>query len=864
MKRTLLIIILLCVVSVVRAATIPDDFNRADTTLSSDTSLIGANWAQAAGSANRWRIGGNTIHAQTAAAPGILFNTAWPTENGDGDSFTVSLDVAGQSVSVWSGVAFNYNNPSNYYTVRFKTGYDDYQILGKRSDGSWQTIASGDATSVFTVGTFYTIEVSSDTAYTYGFTITETGSGTLVAQNPSVVDNESLCTGGYAGLSLDSASPSVEFAQFDNFSLSAASDTKETAFDNFNRTDTTESADPSLIGSHWQQDSSVNAWQIDGNTLYSHSQEVPPEALFNNEVQTLNENGYSFNLGMDVAGQASASWQGVVFNYNNPSNFYTLRFKAGYTDYQLLGKRSDGSWKVIRSGQASATFAIGTFYHLSVSSDAAHTYRFSIAETGSGTVMAPETELTDDESLSSGGYAGTYFSAAGRRVRYDNFLLETYSETPPDPAAGFAFNLVAETPTQPPYQILESLGIEPVWAATPVGFALLTESNRQFVAYYDANRQMTIAQRTLGSPAWTFKKLDSYLLWDSHNYITIALDADGYLHVSGNMHVVPLIYFRSTNPYDVTSLQQIAGMVGDREQEVTYPKFLENANGEMIFTYRDGSSGDGDQLYNIYDEATQTWSRLIDSPLADGEGTRNAYFVGPTLGPDGWFHITWVWRENPGCESNHDLSYAKSQDLVNWFRADGIAVPLPFKLGTPGLIVDPVPVYGGMLNGNGKIGFDFQNRVILTYHKFDENGNTQIYNARWENGAWAIHRTTNWDYRWYFSGGGSIITEVNIGTVEQIDGELRLPWSHIIEGSGEFILDETTLWGARYIARRRWPSEIGSVRSTFPEMRVKLRWDTNRDSGYILRWEALPNNRDLPRDPPYPDPSLLEVYKIVK
>jgi len=853
---------MLCVVSATLALTVEDGFDRADTALSNDTSLIGADWAQAAGSANRWRVGSNTVYAQTSTAPGILFNTAWPTESGNGDHFTVSLDVAGQGVSVWSGVVFNYNNPSNYYTLRFKAGYDNYQFLGKRSDGSWKVITSGHASSVFAVGSFYTLSVSSDTAYTYGFSIVETGAGTLVAQHPGAADPENLCTGGYAGLSLDSAHATAEHARFDNFSLSPEWDTKEVAFDNFNRIDTAESADPSLIGSHWKQDGLLNAWQIDDHSLYSHSLEMPPEALFNDEVQTLNENGYSFNLGMDVAGQVSASWQGVVFNYNNPSNFYTLRFKTGYTDYQLLGKRSDGSWKVIRSGQAASPFAIGTFYRLYVSSDTAHTCRFSITEVASGTVTVPETELADDETLSSGGYAGTYFSGAGQRVRYDNFLLETLSETPPEPMAGLSFNLVAATPTQPNYTILESTDIDLVWSATPVGFALLTESNRQFVGFYDANRQMTIGQRTLGSPTWTFKKLDSYLEWDSHNYIEMALDSEGYLHVSGNMHVVPLIYFRSTNVYDVTSLQQISDMTGERELECTYPKFLKNQSGELVFNYRDGSSGDGDQIYNIYDVQSQTWSRLIDTPLADGEGLRNAYFVGPTMGPDGWFHISWVWRETPGAEYNHDLSYAKSPDLVHWFRADGTAVPLPFKLGTPGLIVDPVPIFGGMLNGNGKVGFDFQSRVLLTYHKFDENGNTQIYNVRWENGAWVIHRTTNWDYRWYFSGGGTIITEIGIGTVTQIEGELRLPWAHIIEGSGEFILDEATLWGARYIGRRSWPYEIHHVRSTFPEMRVKLRGDNNRDSGYILRWEALPNNRDLPRDPPYPDPAQLQVYKV--
>ena len=35
-----------------------------------------------------------------------------------------------------------------------------------------------------------------------------------------------------------------------------------------------------------------------------------------------------------------------------------------------------------------------------------------------------------------------------------------------------------------------------------------------------------------------------------------------------------------------------------------------------------------------------------------------------------------------------------------------------------------------------------------------------------------------------------------------------------------------------------------------------------KSDGFILRWETLPNNRDLPRDPPYPDPSDLQVYKV--
>jgi hypothetical protein len=629
--------------------------------------------------------------------------------------------------------------------------------------------------------------------------------------------------------------------------------------DGFDRAGTACAADGAAIGASWKNAGRSNLWKIGGGKLRLDARSAPA-ILYSTALETTSGHGANFRASAEVAVAETNGWAGMVFNYQDAGNFYCLRFKGGTRAYQLLAK-VDGEWSILAShGNAAEPFAPGAPYALEVFSEDAHEFHFTLRKPGEEADLNPVADATDSYSRFKNGWAGVYSPGGGGRggpdALFDNFRVVA-GKTPPRKHPRFTDG---GTPRE--YRILEKTEVRPVWAATPVGFALETVGNRQFVAFYDADRQMTIAQRTLPSSHWTCKKLDSYLEWDSHNYIEMALDSGGYLHVSGNMHVVPLIYFRSANPYDVSSLQPIGGMTGEREQECTYPKFLKNQSGELIFNYRDGSSGDGDQIYNIYDVQAKTWSRLIDTPLADGEGTRNAYFIDPILGPDGWFHISWVWRENPGCESNHDLSYAKSQDLVNWFRADGTAVPLPFKLGTPGLIVDPVPVYGGILNGNGKIGFDFQGRPILAYHKFDENGNTQIYNARWENGAWAIHRTTNWDYRWNFSGGGSIVTEIGVGTVFQADGELRLPWSHIIEGSGEFILDETTLWGARYIGRRSWPSEIGHVRSSFPEMRVKLRWDKNRDSGYILRWETLPNNRDLPRDPPYPDPSDLQVYKV--
>jgi BNR repeat-containing family member len=61
------------------------------------------------------------------------------------------------------------------------------------------------------------------------------------------------------------------------------------------------------------------------------------------------------------------------------------------------------------------------------------------------------------------------------------------------------------------FQLVERLEVGPAWAGCPAGFALATHSNRQFIAYYDENREMTLAQRDLTSTSWQYKRLPSKL-----------------------------------------------------------------------------------------------------------------------------------------------------------------------------------------------------------------------------------------------------------------------------------------------------------------------------------------------------------------
>ena len=411
------------------------------------------------------------------------------------------------------------------------------------------------------------------------------------------------------------------------------------------------------------------------------------------------------------------------------------------------------------------------------------------------------------------------------------------------------------------------LDIDTVWSGHPVGFDLLTSPPHQYVAYYDADRHMVVAQRKLDETTWTHTRLPQRIGWDSHNYITLSLDREGYLHLAGNMHVHPLRYFRSTKPYDSSTLERVKNMVGTEEERCTYPEFFTGPEGDLVFTYRDGSSGKGNQIYNRYDAKTQIWSRLLDQPLIDGEGKRNAYISGPTKAGCGMWHMVWVWRSTSDCATNHHPSYARSKDLVHWETGNGEPLELPITFET-GDVVDPVPEGGGIINGNVKLGFDLERRPVVTYHKYDDEGNTQLYNTRLEDGDWVVRQASDWDYRWEFGAGGTIPFEVRLSGLGRQGGYLMQTWSHSQYGKQRWKLDPETLQPVERLElpKSGIPREVGQLHSDFPGMQVKMKHTRGvsgtRGVGYLMRWETLGQNRDRAREKPWPEASALQLYEI--
>jgi len=382
---------------------------------------------------------------------------------------------------------------------------------------------------------------------------------------------------------------------------------------------------------------------------------------------------------------------------------------------------------------------------------------------------------------------------------------------------------------------------------------LLKTNTTLIAAYYDENRRLTVAQRDLAGGPWHYRKLDVTTDWDSHKYITMTLDSLGRLHLAANMHVSPLVYFMSDTSGNISSLARVTKMVNPAlEQHMTYPGFMHSVDGRLIYKYRDGESGDGNEIYNVFDAETAEWTPLLTTPLLDGEGKRNAYSVGPIKGPDGYFHLVWVWRDSYKAETNHDLTYARSRDLVHWETSSGKPLTLPLTFGEAE-VVDPVPVHGGIINGNTMIGFDNENRVVISYHKFDAFGNTQVYVARHEKSGWHIIQVTHWkDFRWDFKGGGTLDFEVELKPARPLGhGEIGMEVNRQGQQVDYRLKDSDLSSTGVAMPETTIRSSISKIMPVLPqgmELNMVSANDSkqNTDANYNLVWATFPPHEDRP------------------
>lgn len=132
-----------------------------------------------------------------------------------------------------------------------------------------------------------------------------------------------------------------------------------------------------------------------------------------------------------------------------------------------------------------------------------------------------------------------------------------------------------------------------------------------------------------------------------------------------------------------------------QESGVTYPQFIPLPGGDLLYKFREGGSGNGDNYLNRYSVATKTWTNVhrsgsAQAPFIKGTGwtpNYNAYWQMPVLDRLNRLHLVWTWRYNDdspagetGYQTNHDFDYAWSPDFgVTWRRSDGREYVLPIN-----------------------------------------------------------------------------------------------------------------------------------------------------------------------------------------
>lgn len=283
--------------------------------------------------------------------------------------------------------------------------------------------------------------------------------------------------------------------------------------------------------------------------------------------------------------------------------------------------------------------------------------------------------------------------------------------------------------------------------------SVVSHENFQYVAFYNEKGQLVLAKRKLATDDWQVEVTQySGNIHDAHNSASIMVDGNGYLHVSWDHHGNPLHYARSIAPGSL-SLSAPLSMTSKNENSVTYPEFYRLTNGNLLFLYRDGSSGKGHLMMNYYQTATQQWTQR-QAPLIDGQGERNAYWQ-MTTDQNNHIHLFWNWRESPDVASNHDLGYARSFDEgLTWQKTDGSLQPLPITASNAEYAFK-IPQNHELINTTSMTADKYGNPYIATYWRSPASLVPQYRVVYHDGKQWHMQQVTERKEAFSLSGGGT-------------------------------------------------------------------------------------------------------------
>lgn len=227
---------------------------------------------------------------------------------------------------------------------------------------------------------------------------------------------------------------------------------------------------------------------------------------------------------------------------------------------------------------------------------------------------------------------------------------------------------------------------------------------------------------------------------DEHNAYAIAVDADGGVHVVGNMHGDPLRYVRSAaGGFGTWETRPAPAVDGD----VTYPAFTALPDGTLLFWCRVGEAGRGRIVLNALDPGASVWRRV--GTLLDGRPSgENPYLNHIAIDPrSGVIHLLFEWRSGGDVMTTNDVGYARSTDGGRtWETSDGTPLRLPITHASAETVIDTRPTGSGLENQGG-LTVDARGRphgVVV----FDLPGGGQVVEHVWlDHGTWHREQLTD-------------------------------------------------------------------------------------------------------------------------
>ncbi len=297
--------------------------------------------------------------------------------------------------------------------------------------------------------------------------------------------------------------------------------------------------------------------------------------------------------------------------------------------------------------------------------------------------------------------------------------------------------------------------------------SLISHNGWQYAAFYNSNRHVTVQRRQLPNGSWESAVLTDYTQTtnDNHNNISIGISPlDGRLHLAFDHHDDELHYRYSIadltdNPSSHNWDASLFGNVQNHMNNgtispLTYPRFITAPDGTLVFEGRLGQSGNGESWLWRYDN-DGTWTevgKFIENTYNGGDA--NAYFFGIHFDANNRLHAAWVWRENFGGNSNHDILYAYSDDHGStWRNNNGSLVS---TTGSTFITLDSnvkvwtIPTDSGLINQEA-MAVDSQGRVHVLARRDIDGVNKQVHFWRDTDGTWIQNstgiNTKTWDNR---------------------------------------------------------------------------------------------------------------------